>query len=395
MTRIPAPRARPHHRTLRPMVLAALLFLGLWQGPAQAATIPNGPSYLLYAAAHGLWSVPVGAGRPVLIAHAAGRPTVRLSSDGLYLLYAFPRSLTVMGRQAGEGWRQLFVCRADGSGSRLVATLPASWFGTRFAWSADDRHVLYARVHATGRPPRATATPSWPWEIRTIDLRTGRARTAWAGRLNRFWPVPLAWRRDRGLIVVVANAAGGYSSRYAVVDTATRRATESRLRGTLTNQVVPSPRQYYTAIARTIGGRHTLAIGLYPLTALHSSVTSVVLAGQRAVAPLHWSLEGGDLAYTTVATSARGAAARHVTFHVLSLSLGHDRVVGTATLRAEILGWSPDGRWLLVRHPTAGGRTLTLLAADGSGRGHRLVTHASLATIAGGFLGWGTSAGRR
>jgi hypothetical protein len=316
------------------------------------------------------------------------RPVAVLSTDGRYLLYGFPGSLTVAGRPAGMGWRQLFVCRADGTGSRVVVTLPATSFGTRFAWSADNGHFLYVRVRVTGAPPLSAHAPPWPWELRAVELSRDVASTVWTGRLSSFVPVPLAWRRDLGRVYAVNTVSGGWSTLYAEIDTATHRAALTELHNTVTNQIAASPHQYYTALAQFVDRGRAVSVGMYPIGALTSAVTGVTLAHQMLAAPLHWSLERGNLAYTTRPRPASPSSAK-VSFHVLSLALGRDHVAGSDAAGSEVLSWSSDGRWLLIRQATGHGRTLSLLAADGSGKRHPLVLDVSPSMVAEGFLGWG------
>jgi hypothetical protein len=375
-------------------VLCALAALALphaavLAAPPTPAAPRSAPSYLIYTTAHGLWAVRTDGGTPHLIAHGLARAVARLSTDGRYLLYAFPNSLIVAGRRAAVGWRELFLCRTDGSGSRVVAVLPASSFGSHFAWSADNAHFLYVRVRVTPRPIPGTGPPAWPWEVRAADLTTGDATTVWTGSLNDFSPVPLAWRRDLGRVFLVNNVKGGLSTRYEMIDTATHQIAEARLDAAATADVVPSPHQYYAAIAERPGQRGSTIVALYPIGALKSGVTSVTLARARVVGSLHWSLTGGNVAYTTVTTTVPAGRAQGVTFHVLSLLLGRDRVVGTDGLNSEVLGWSPNGQWLLIRHDTHRGRTLYLLAADGRGTRRRVAINTSLQAVAEGFVGWG------
>lgn len=392
-----SPRSVPIVRSQRwrAFVLAVTLAAGTLSAqavsaaPAKPTASPPKPTYLIYTTGHGLWSARVNGGPPRLIAQGLDRPVARVSADGRYVLFAFPGSLTVAGVPAATGWRQLFISRVDGSDTRVVATLPASSYGALFTWSNDDSHFLYVRVRVTGPPPKKSGIPTWPWEMRAVDSSAGTATTVWSGQLNRFSPVPLAWRRDLGIVYTLNSVAGGFSTRYAQVDVATRSATEITLHDIVTAQVVPSPRQYYDGIASRTNG-HLASIGIYAIGAIQSGVTSVTLAHQNVIGPLCWSLTGGNLAYTTIDTSARVAATARTHFHIFSLVLGRDRVVGAAGLNADVLAWSPDGTQLLIRYQTNGKRSLYLLAAKGAATRQRLVVDTPLTTVAEGFVGWGT-----
>ncbi len=90
--------------------------------------------------------------------------------------------------------------------------------------------------------------------MRAVDSSAGTATTVWSGQLNRFlpyrWPGVAIWASSTSLNSV----AGGFSTRYAQVDVATHSATEITLHDIVTAQVVPSPRQYYVAIASRTNG---------------------------------------------------------------------------------------------------------------------------------------------
>ena len=361
--------------------------------PARSTTTvtparPGAPSYLLYTTAHGLWASRWPGGAPRLIARGGGQPTARLSADGRYVLYAFPSSLTVAGLPAAVGWRQLFICRADGSGARVVVSMPVSAYGAAFAWSTDERHFLYVRVRVTGRPHGTGATPAWPWELRAVTVLPAAATTIWTGRLDRYTPVPLAWRRDLGIAYVADRLEGGFASRYAQVDTATGAARLTPLLETLTANLSASPRQYYLAVTRWQNHRRNIVAGIYPIGSPNGGVTGHVFTHGGFVGAPHWSPVAGNVVYGVYQTTKAGAPSA-VSVRLLSLTLGRDRQVGAAPPGSDVLGWSPDGRNALVRAPTARGRRLYLLDTTATAGQRALRSTGWGQAAAEGYVGWG------
>jgi Tol biopolymer transport system component len=148
----------------------------------------------------GIWRVPAGGGAEQRLVERGSNPN--LSGDGRWLVYERP----------GEG---VFVARSDGSGERLIAAIPETWYTSwahrHPALSPDGREIVYFlavagpfgdfwRVPvAGGTPQRLTfdqaegGTPAWDPDGRSVIVSSSRdgARTLWRVAIAGSAPQPL------------------------------------------------------------------------------------------------------------------------------------------------------------------------------------------------------------
>jgi Tol biopolymer transport system component len=300
-------------------------------GPAGAAPAALPQGTVVFAGTHsgdfGIYSVRADGTRLGQLTHSGAEDSAPLfSPDGRRILFLRGSTSVLIPKLA------LWVMNADGSGQRRLAS-----YGIDPAWSPDSRRIAYVGV---GRSLDDTSL--------TVVDASGRNR-----RVVRRHAREPAWSPD-GKRLAVATTGPADRTDLAVV------GANGRGLRTIRRNIGSGPITWLPTGLISFG---TDDGGVYLVRPDGSHARRLRLG--QPVSALAWAPDGRRFAFTDFGGGP---------LHVGSTAGGAVRIVSPKRAsRLSQPSWSPDGRWIVVRHVPPGATTdkgdygdLLVVAADGS-----------------------------
>jgi Tol biopolymer transport system component len=315
-----APSGLARRLPLRPLVFLAILALlamaAFYVGTSRSRVpLPFGPAgngILAYTYANDLYvrDSLTGTGR-VLIGGDGSQGQPSFSPNGEWLAYV----------TSGSGPDQFMVAKIDGSGSRLLTTIPATG-NAQAAWRPDSQAIAFVYDH--GGFPKLSLVG--------VDGSGGDAID-----LHGWTPWDVAWQPPTGSRLLVRVQGSGER-----MDLATLKADGSDLKAFGLNRTSPFGPQY-------------------------------TLSGPT------WSPDGRTIAYNSVdtVTGPDGQPYSHFRVRQIGADGANERpTTGPSDVQVQEAWpvYSPDGRWIVVQHWVFASDSkvetyqwLAVMPADGSG----------------------------
>ena len=279
---------------------------------------------------------------------------------------------------------EVYVMSSDGQ-PRLLTTLSSV---PRLAWASDDDHAALVTNITSYSDRIHVISVKAGTDIVTADIAGNPRRLAWspngewlAWESNSQYGVTLEAMRvdgsDRRNLASNSNSWAEYGVVFGWKDDHTLLATvwespnrllyEFDLANGTEREVATQPEASWAEVSRdasrvvfVVGGERQgcYASSLWIMDVSDGSLHQV-LSDTCQLEGAFWSPDGSQIAYDVVHENAWGT-------YILDLASGTSRKLGSsATLWDHVLGWSPDGSWIVVNRSRCPTRMMCSLPFEG------------------------------